>query len=73
MAGFSTGVGARLGFTMAPQYAPPATASEAAFGPGVTPTYNGTPSLPSGPHRLAFLLGTGAIGLLVLVRFSLPN
>ena len=73
MAGFSTGVGARLGFTMAPQYAPPATASEAAFGPGVTPTYNGASGLPSGPHKLAFVLGVGAIGLLILVRFSLPN
>ncbi len=73
MAGFSTGVGARLGFVGAPQFTPPATASGAGFGPAVTPTYGGNPSLPAGPHKLAFILGVGAIGLLVLVRFSLPN
>lgn len=54
----------------------PATAMEAAFGPGYSQT--GSPSMaaifaPNDPFGLAFMAGVVSLGLLLLIRYSLPN
>ena len=56
-------------------YAPGRTATEAAFGPGATvPSQNLTSPLhPKFGMGLAFWTGVIAVGLLVVVRRSLPN
>lgn len=53
----------------------PVTATEAAFGPGYSQA--GTPSIgsalfPNDPFGIAFWTGVAALGLLVLIRHSLP-
>lgn len=54
----------------------PATASEAAFGPGYA--VNGRPNskaalAPNDPFGVAFWTGVGCLALLLLIRHSLPN
>lgn len=54
----------------------PPTATAAAFGPGYTSA--GTPSraealAPNDPFGIAFWGGIAALGLLLLIRHSLPN
>lgn len=54
----------------------PATATEAAYGPGYSAS--GTPSTaqtltPNDPFGIAFWSGIGALVLLLVIRHSLPN
>lgn len=56
-------------------YPAASTAGEAGFGPGYTAT--GTPDtktalFPNDPFGVALWVGVGALGLLVLIRYSLP-
>lgn len=55
---------------------PPSSATEAAFGPGYT--NGGSPSTlnaitPNDPFGIAFIGGLVALGLLLLIRHSLPG
>lgn len=75
--GLSAGAQARAGVpgTGGGAYPKPATAGEAAFGPG----YSGadTPSTrsslaPNDPFGIALWVGVGAIAVLLFIRYSLP-
>ena len=72
--GVMGGVRAQAGNGMSSTPAP-ATATEAAFGPGYTQT--GTPSTgatlaPNDAFGVAFWTGVAALGLLLVIRHSLP-
>ena len=69
-----------VGYASGPSYGsvpsnPARTAQEAAFGPGVTVPTNEAqhPLMPNNGAGVAFWSGVVAIGLLVLVRKSLPR
>ena len=75
------GVGSATGQTVQPTFSSsssPASVSEAAFGPGYGQGDNGAGSLlsalnPLQAFGLTFWSGVIAVGLLLLVRHSLPN
>lgn len=76
MAGLDLGLGAHVkmgnGYSSVPH---PATATEAAFGPaytGVQPSSSAA-LVPNDPFGIALWTGIVALGLLVLIRHSLPN
>lgn len=79
MPGLNLGAGAqvRVGMPTAFGSIPsPATATEAAFGPGVTTP--GAPDAkaalwPNDPFGLAFWTGVAALVGLVFIRYTLPN
>lgn len=68
----NAGFGLRMNGT--PTAGNPVTASQAAFGPGMS---GGSPSTgaalaPNDPFGVAFWLGVGSLALLLLIRHSLP-
>lgn len=77
MSGLNLGTGLRASATVGTGSQPaPATATEAAFGPGYS--QSGSPSTvavlaPNDPFGAAFWTGIIAVGLLLLIRHSLPN
>lgn len=73
MPGLNLGLnaGAQVGYAQ-PK---PATAGEAAFGPGFTSSAMPSSSAalaPNDPFGLALWVGVGAVALLVFIRYSLP-
>lgn len=78
MAGLNLGVmgGVRASSTAGTTGSNPVSATQAAYGPGYSDT--GTPSAssaltPNDPFGVAFWAGVTCLGLLLLIRHSLPN
>jgi hypothetical protein len=59
----------------ASSYNPQVNASSAAFGPGATTPMASTADVlkPNDGFGLSFTIGVVAIGLLIFIRYSLPN